>query len=110
MKSLYILDLLKIKKGMGLECLLQKIIDLKVCGKMMKKYRGMTLRLLGIIGVSLRMGFGMGRASFVGEMEKNMRDSGEMELSKVQEYGNLEKETAILDNGIMAKFKAMVYI
>lgn len=95
---------------MGLECLLQKVIDLKVCGKMMKKYRGIKLRLLGIIGVSLRMDFGMGRASFVGEMEKNMRDSGEMELSKAQEYGNLEKETAILDNGIMAKFKAMVYI
>lgn len=95
---------------MGLECLLPEVIDLKGCGKMMKKYRGMKSRLLGIIGVSLRMELGMGRASFVGEMEKNMRDSGEMELSKAQEYGNLEKETAILDNGIMAKFKAMVYI
>ena len=52
----------------------------------------------------------MAKENIFGKMVKNMKENGEMGLSKEVEFGNREKAIAILDNGLMEKYKVMEFI
>lgn len=43
-------------------------------------------------------------------MDKNIKGSGETDLSRGAEFGNQEKVIVTLDNGLMEKYKVMEFI
>ncbi len=52
----------------------------------------------------------MVKENIFGKMDKNIKGSGETDLSRGAEFGNQEKVIVTLDNGLMEKYKVMEFI